>query len=158
MLSNAKKLIEQSKLFNSMDENTQKLYNSTSQAYQCLNSRDFEQLVASLIMMKETIVEVNNIKYETIEQQSAMSLETNLAQRTIEDIVTSVSTNPQDLLAFGFYLRKADPQNAYSADFLSGAVKPQILTNILLSQTWDSQAEEMLVNEQSSVRLVVGKS
>ena len=69
------------------------MYQAVSQALQDKNSKQYEILVFSLIQIKNMVDQFKQLEFDDINQKSAMDLETNRAQRAIEDIVTSIANN-----------------------------------------------------------------
>lgn len=72
-----------------------------------------------------------------IESQAEMDLHRNKGLRKIEDIVTQINTNVDELINFSYHLRKTDIDDKYSLKFLDGAVKPQVMVDIILSNKWN---------------------
>ena len=55
----------------------------------------------------------------------------------IEEVVILLSTDPVELFAFAYELRKADVEDKYALRFLYGFVKPSILVDIIMANKWD---------------------
>ena len=69
------------------------------------------------------------------------------ALRALEDVVSTIQKNKSDLFCFAFELRKQDTEDKYSFDFLNGQVKPAILVDIIMSNQWVSEKDQMIVNQ-----------
>jgi len=60
------------------------------------------------------------------------------AAQVIVETVTDLTKDLSQLFAFAYELRKNDPQNQYSSEFLKGNVSPPVVVDIIMDNTWDS--------------------
>lgn len=71
----------------------------------------------------------------------------------MEDTVTEICYNPSNLAKFSFELRKVDTENKYSSEFLSGQIKPDVLSKIILDNAFDGNS----MSPKKNYLLCVGK-
>lgn len=96
------------------------------------------------------------MKIDDIEEQAKLDLGLTQAMRGMEDTVMAISKEPDQLVAFAYELRRQDTHDKYSFEFINGNVKPSILTDIIMSNTWDQQEESMKVKKQAKFRICIG--
>jgi len=81
-------------------------------------------LVQILIQLKEYMDSIkNNNQLCSIDDEAEQSLLISLGEKEIENIVTDISTSDySELYEFAYHLVKADVQDMYTYDFISGNV------------------------------------
>lgn len=57
-----------------------------------------------------------------------------------------MSKDQNHLMAFAYELRKQDVDNLYSYEFLNGQVKPAVLVDIIMSNSWNEIKSKMKVD------------
>jgi len=70
--------------------------------------------------------------------------------------ITSLNEDVNQVLVFGYELRKQDLSDEHSYEFLSGLVKPPILVDIILSNYWDDGEKKMKCDFKKKYKLVIG--
>lgn len=58
--------------------------------------------------MMDIISKINSMKFKDKEEESVMISKRDLIEMEIVNIVSTISANTEDLISFGFQLRKAD--------------------------------------------------
>ena len=80
----------------------------------------------------------NNNKNQTnVEDKAAIEIFKLDTYNYLTNLVMNFATNYDRLFAFCFELRKQDSCNNYTYELLNGNVKPPILVDIIMNNTWD---------------------
>ena len=70
--------------------------------------------------------------------------------RRIEDLVTKIGQDEVDFFKFAYELRRLDPSDKYTWEFLNGAVQPSILVSMILANKWNASAKKMNVDKKKN--------
>lgn len=89
-----------------------------------------------------------------MEEKSAIELFKLNTENFLTEIITNLAANYDRLFAFCFELRKQDSNNNYSEDLLNGCVKPSILVDIIMNNTWDQKKRRMYQTRDIYFRFV----
>lgn len=79
----------------------------------------------------------------------------NNAENCIVDTVTDIAKDFSELFSFAYELRKNDPKNLYSYNFLNGQVNPSVVIDIIMNNTWDSKKKRMNLAKDCEYRMVI---
>lgn len=85
----------------------------------------------------------NNRHLCNIDDRAAIDLFKHNTYQYLTDVITNLGKNYDRLFAFCFELRKQDLNNNYTFDLLNGQVKPHILVEIIMNNTWDKKKKRM---------------
>lgn len=91
-----------------------------------------------------------------INKQAEIDLQSSLRRQNIEDIVTSISRDPNQLFKFVYELRKADSKEKFSFEFMNGNIQSPVLVDLFLSNKWDSSKDIMTPTSRNKYCLLVG--
>lgn len=91
----------------------------------------------------------------SIEVQAARDITHSSGESVIVDTVTDIAKDLSELFAFAYELRKSDPKNLYSYDFLNGQVNPQVVIDIIMNNTWDPKKKKMILSRDCEYRMVI---
>lgn len=116
---------------------------------------DYEGLVKQMIELYEHSDKLKD--YEDQEDDLDIRTEkdywSSVSDRRIEDVVTMISKDAQDLCRFAFELRKQDRENKYTWEFMNGQVEPSILISVFTANSWNPKLQVMEVDKNSQFRI-----
>ena len=148
MLKTTAQLIQSAKVMKSLSDESRTINENIEKIQFDLSSLNFRDLVADLIKQWNYASSLKKKeRLADIEEQAERDLYINLAVRNIEDVVTDLAKDDQHFCEFCYELRQQDPKDEYTYEFLYGQVKPQVLVEIVQSNTWDPVAKEMKVSD-----------
>ena len=145
------------KNYNKLNELEQQIYESKANVQLLMTEKNYEEIVAELIHLKEMGLEIKNQKHEgeSIESKSHRDIWYNDTERFIVDTVSDISKDVSELLKFAYELRKQDAEDKYSYDILNGQVSPQILVDIFMNNKWDEEEQRMVLVKEQNYRFII---
>lgn len=67
--------------------------------------------------------------------------------------MTDLASDLTQLFAFAYELRKADTKDEFSLKLLQGNIETQLITDIIMSNTWDNKTQKMTVSQESEYKI-----
>lgn len=77
-------------------------------------------------------------------------------QFVIDDIITELGMDPQDLTAFCFELRCLDKDDLFTRQLLEKNVRPSIMVDMILSNKWNPKSKQMETNPEKMFNISIG--
>ena len=78
-------------------------------------------------------------------------------QEAIDENLIKITESTTDLMIFSFYLRKIDPADYFSKQFLGKFVSSNLLYQIIMMNKWNEKEDKMDVAETGYVKLTIGQ-
>jgi len=101
------------------------------------------------------MIKLNNKCIDTIQKYPDIKINFNDIESVLKETIKLLNKNIDKFLAFAYELRKQDENNSHSSLLLKGNVKPAILTDIILSNYWDSKEKKMKCDFDKSFKLKI---
>ena len=71
----------------------------------------------------------------------------------IEEAMVESGNDLTQLFAFAYELRKADINDEFSQQLLKDNIEPQLITDIILSNSWDNKTQKMTVSQDCEYKI-----
>lgn len=133
-IARSKTMINEAKTYSELSSQCQAIHDSIQEAYR--TKTNYEALVKNLVEIYEKIDKLKKEETIDISQHAMNDLTCSKGSRFIEDIITDIQKDPQQLFKFAYELRRFDKENVYSYQFLNGQVKPHTFVDIIMSNNF----------------------
>ena len=122
--------------------------------YEHHSNKEYEKLVTTLSELEEKNKAAKQTQgnAKNLDEAAKIGLIINQANRGIENTITNIATNPMNLSAFAYELRKGDSEDKYSYEFLNGQVRPDILARIII----DNKFKDNEMKPEKTHRVCLG--
>lgn len=117
------------------------------------DQKDFRGLVEVMIELKLKCIEL--MQYDP---HNHFEIDYSRVEIHFLNTIKSLNRTTDEVLAFGYELRRQDLADDHSAEFLSGLIQPSILVDIILSNYWDADDQRMKCDMKKKFRVAVGES
>ena len=104
------------------------------------------------------MIGLNQICFDIIQRNPEQRVDFRNIEKLLQDTIFSLNQNMDQLMSFAYQLRKHDNTNMHTNLLLDEVVKPSILVDVILSNYWDNEDQQMKCDIKKTFKMQIGEN